>query len=248
MYYCKYLATVGRIWRKRKEMEITVLRFCTFALSQKHCDDGMTRPCAQPTSAIRHLTLNIKTMIKYILKKCKNAKSAVFGKQFAYPVVEETLDLDALAKHMSQHNTPYSKGMIRGVLTDMVRCIKEVLLEGKNVKIDDLAIFSIGIKNAKGGAETEEDFNVTKNIKSVKLRARATGELTAKSLNLEATLKRATALTGGTTSPNGGGTTDSGNNGSTDSGNNGNTGGGGSNTGGDNNGGGTDPNVGGDDH
>ena len=172
-------------------------------------------------------------MIKYILKKCKNAKSAVFGKQFAYPVVEETLDLDALAKHMSQHNTPYSKGMIRGVLTDMVRCIKEILLEGKNVKIDDLAIFSIGIKNAKGGAETEEDFNVTKNIKSVKLRARATGELTAKSLNLEATLKRATALTGGTT---GGG-----NNGSTDSGNNGNTGGGGSNTGGSgDNGGGED--------
>ena len=150
--------------------------------------------------------------------------------------MEETLDLDALAKHMSQHNTPYSKGMIRGVLTDMVRSIKEILLEGKNVKIDDLAIFSIGIKNAKGGAETEEDFNVTKNIKSVKLRARATGELTAKSLNLEATLKRATALTGGTT-----GTTGGGNNGSTDSGNNGNTGGGGSNTGGSgDNGGGED--------
>ena len=161
-------------------------------------------------------------MIKYILKKCKNAKSAVFGKQFAYPVVEETLDLDALAKHMSQHNTPYSKGMIRGVLTDMVRCIKEILLEGKNVKIDDLAIFSIGIKNKKGGATSEDDFSVSKNISNVKLRARATGELTAKSLNLEATLKRATALTGGTT-----GTTGGGNNGSTDSGNNGNTGGGG---------------------
>ena len=143
-------------------------------------------------------------MIKYILKKCKNAKSAVFGKQFAYPVVEETLDLDALAKHMSQHNTPYSKGMIRGVLTDMVRCIKEILLEGKNVKIDDLAIFSIGIKNKKGGATSEDDFNVSKHISNVKLRARATGELSVKALNLEATLKKATALTGKETTGAGG--------------------------------------------
>ena len=175
-------------------------------------------------------------MIRYILKQNKNRFSKVYGKIFAYPVIEETLNLDDLAEHMSNHNSPFSKGVIKGLLTDMVNCIKELLLEGKNVKIDDLAIFSIGIKNAKGGAETEEDFNVTKNIKSVKLRARATGELTAKSLNLEATLKRATALTGGTT-----GTTGGGNNGSTDSGNNGNTGGGGSNTGGSgDNGGGED--------
>jgi hypothetical protein len=76
----------------------------------------------------------------------------------------------------------------------MVNCIKELLLEGKNVKIDDLAIFSLGIKN-RGGANTEKDFTVTGNIKGVKLRARATGELVTKNLNLEATLKKATATT-----------------------------------------------------
>ena len=78
----------------------------------------------------------------------------------------------------------------------MISCIKELLLEGKNVKIDDLAIFSLGIKNAKGGAESEDDFTVSKNITGVKLRARATGTLMAKNLNLEATLKRATAIAG----------------------------------------------------
>ena len=46
----------------------------------------------------------------------------------------------------------------------MVGCVKELMLEGKNVKIDDLAIFSIGIKNVKGGAATEEDFSVASNI------------------------------------------------------------------------------------
>ena len=147
-------------------------------------------------------------MILYILRKNTNPKSAAFGKHFAYPVIEETIELDGLAEHMSNHNTPYSKGAIKGMLTDMVGCIKELLLEGKNVKIADLAIFSLGIKN-NGGAASEEVFSVSKNIKGVKLRARATGELIAKNLNLEATLKKASATTkvtgnGGTT---GGGST-----------------------------------------
>ena len=106
-------------------------------------------------------------MILYVLKKNKNSKSAAFGKYFAYPVIEETVTLDGLAEHMSSHNTPYSKGAITGMLTDMVSCIKELLLEGKNVKIADLAIFSLGIKN-NGGAVSEDVFTVSKNIKGVK--------------------------------------------------------------------------------
>ena len=193
-------------------------------------------------------------MILYVLKQNKNSKSAAFGKWFAFPVIEETIDLDALAEHMSNHNTPYSKGAIKGMLTDMVGCIKELLLEGKNVKIADLAIFSLGIKN-NGGVASEEVFSVSKNIKGVKLRARATGELIAKNLNLEATLKKASATTkvagnGGTTGGgNNGGSDNQGGTGSITGGNSGsgsntgsgtNTGGNsgsGSNTGGSNTGG-----------
>jgi len=133
-------------------------------------------------------------MILYILRQNKNEVSAAFGKWFAYPVIEETIDLDGLAGHMANHNTPFSKGAIKGMLTDMVSCIKELLLEGKNVKIADLAIFSIGIKN-RGGAESEDKFSTSANIKGVKLRARATGELTPKALDLSATLKKASATT-----------------------------------------------------
>ena len=184
-------------------------------------------------------------MILYVLKQNKNRKSPAFGKYFAYPVIEETIDLDALAEHMSNHNTPYSKGAIKGMLTDMVSCIKELLLEGKNVKIADLAIFSLGIKN-NGGAVSEDVFTVSKHIKGVKLRARATGELIAKSLNLEATLKKASATTksnGTTNSANGGGgttndTTSGG--GTTENGNTENQGGG--DNGGGDNGGGMDQN------
>ena len=130
-------------------------------------------------------------MVRYILQQIKITSSKAYGKWYAKNVVEETIDLDGLSEHMSHHNSPYSKGVIKGLLTDMIQCIKELLLQGKNVKIDDLAIFSLGIKN-KLAAATEEDFTVSKNIEGVKLKARATGELMSKSLNLDATLKKAT--------------------------------------------------------
>ncbi len=138
-------------------------------------------------------------MVRYILKQIKIASSRAYCKWFAKNVVEETIDLDGLAEHMSNHNSPYSKGVIKGLLTDMIGCIKELLLEGKNVKIDDLAIFSLGIKN-KLAANSEDEFTVSKNVEGVKLRARATGELMSKTLNLEATLKKAQYINGKLTS------------------------------------------------
>lgn len=163
-------------------------------------------------------------MVRYILKQIKITGNKCFGKWFAKNVVEETIDLDGLADHMSHHHSPYSKGVIKGLLTDMIGCIKELLLEGKNVKIDDLAIFSLGIKN-KEMAVKEDDFTVSKNIGGVKLKARATGDLMSKSLNLEATLKKATFVNGKlttepSTTPSGGGSTGGNTGGNTDGGGN----------------------------
>ena len=156
-------------------------------------------------------------MILYNLKKNKNKKMPnAYGKYYAYPVVTQTIGMDGLATHMSGHNTPFSPGAIKGMLTDMVICVRELALQGIAVKIDNLAIFSIGIKN-KLGADTEKDFSLIQNIEGVKLRARATGELMSDKLNLDATLKKATTLTGdGTTdkvspsTPSGGGTSQGG--------------------------------------
>ncbi len=138
-------------------------------------------------------------MIKFIPRPNPITTSKTYGRYYAHAIVEETLDLDGLADHMAHHNTPFSKGVIKGLLTDMVGCIKEMLLQGKNVKIDDLAIFSVGIKNTANGAASAEEFTVTKNIDGVKLNARATGELSSKALNLEATLRKATTLIAGQT-------------------------------------------------
>lgn len=142
-------------------------------------------------------------MIKYILKKNNVEGSHSFGKWYAFPVKESTVDIDKLAEHMAAHNTPYSAGAIKGIITDMVSCIKELLLEGRSVKLPDLAIFSIGIKN-KEGAASEKEFTITKNIAGLKLRARGTGEFKASSLNLDASLKKVTAVTGDVIPPDDG--------------------------------------------
>ena len=127
-------------------------------------------------------------MILYKKYQLKSGLEIAKNKWYARPVVNETLNIEALAKHMSDHNTPFSPGVIRGVLTDMVACIKELILDGKNVKLDDLAIFSCGIV-PDHGAESAETFKIGTHVKGVRLRARATGELSNKQLNLEATLR-----------------------------------------------------------
>ena len=113
----------------------------------------------------------------------KNKKSVAYGRWFARAVtIGKTINIDELAKHMSEHNTPYSKGAIKGVLTDMIGCVRELMLEGKAVKLEGLAIFSAGIKTKKNGAPTSADFSTTKHIDSVYMRARATGEFTRSEL------------------------------------------------------------------
>jgi hypothetical protein len=131
--------------------------------------------------------------------------SPLKGLWYARPVIEETYDTERLAKHMANHNTPYSAGVVKGVLTDMISCIKELILDGKNVKLDDLAIFSVGIVSRKGAASAA-DFTLADNVKGLKLRARATGELSNAQINLEGQMKEAAVYNpdGGTTEGGGG--------------------------------------------
>lgn len=128
-------------------------------------------------------------MIRVTVYQNNNKKIAeAYGKWFPRVISEETVGLDELSEHMASHNTPFSKGSIKGILTDAVACTKELLLQGKSVKFPDLAIFSIGLRLKGGGAPTKEDFTVGKYIQGLKLRARATGELTSD--NLDTTIKR----------------------------------------------------------
>ena len=105
-------------------------------------------------------------MITYRKMQIEGENHPCNGLWYARPVITETLDITALSKHMAKHNTPFSPGVIKGVLADMVACIKELILDGKNVKLDDLAIFSVGIVSDHG-AESAEAFKVSEHVKGL---------------------------------------------------------------------------------
>lgn len=96
-------------------------------------------------------------MIKYKKYQNKNDKSAVYGKWFGR-AVHELMEFDEFIEHMANHHCVYSEGTLRGVLIEMEICLRELLLEGKAVRLDDLGIFALSLANKKGGALKAEDY------------------------------------------------------------------------------------------
>ena len=141
-------------------------------------------------------------MVELNVYKNTDSTSAQYGKAYSRVDYKEQYDVAKLAKHMSEHNTPFSEGTIRGILTDMVKCIRELTLNGNCIKIENLAIFkasvvsnacsrygvmkaSIGPKTARVDGQPAETGNA---VKSMKLLAVATGDYSREELNKDATL------------------------------------------------------------
>ena len=114
---------------------------------------------------------------------------------YARAVQDRTVDFDGLVTHMSEHNSPYSRGVIQGVLTDMLDCVKELVLDGKSVRLGDLGLFSVGIVSK--GALTPEDWNVSSHLKGVHLNVRNTKTWSNSELRNNCTLSELTTYTVG---------------------------------------------------
>ena len=199
-------------------------------------------------------------MIELYLSKNQNEGLAAYGKYYPRVSYKQTMNIHDMAKHMAEHNTPFSEGTIEGILRDFVRCTREQTLMGNTVKVDDLAIFKVSVIGNGSVLLYDPDTDKTisasigtigKNdktgpaVQSLKLLAQATGEYTRDELNKVAKLAwtdkaaaeiaaaKAAAIGGGT---NGGSQTGDNSGGTDNSGSQ--TGGGTDNTGGDDNGGG----------
>ena len=132
-------------------------------------------------------------MIKYVKYQNKNEDSKAYGKWYARIQNGETLDVGGLAEHMASHNSCFSSGVIKGLLTDAVACIRELILEGKKVKIEDLGLFYPTISCV--GAEPPEKFTVQKNIKGIRMRVRGSGNFSSATLKSKARYQEASEYT-----------------------------------------------------
>ena len=172
----------------------------------------------------------------YLSKVSESSETEQAGKNYARVSYKETLTVQDMAKHMSEHNTMFSEGSITGILIDFVKCVREQVLNGNTVKIDNLAIFKATVE--ANGLETLYDAETDKvaqatigtlaegqktgpAVKAIKLLAQSTGDFTRDELKKSAKLswsdktKAEIAAAKGT----GSGSSDSGNSGSQNSGN-----------------------------
>ena len=73
--------------------------------------------------------------------------------------MSEKLSFDQFCKHIADHNSPFSKGTIKGILTDAVACLREQLLAGNSVNLGDLGSFRNEL--SCNPAKTTDDFNAS---------------------------------------------------------------------------------------
>ena len=146
-------------------------------------------------------------------------------KWYAKAVQDRTIDFEDLVTHMSEHNSPYSRGVIHGVLTDMLDCVKELVLDGKSVRLGDLGLFSVGLETS--GAKSRDRWTVATHVQGVTLNVRNTKTWSNAELRKNTTLQELIGYDDGSSTNDEGDTpTDSGN----DSGNGGNDNGSGDGT------------------
>ena len=131
-------------------------------------------------------------------------------KWYAKAVQDRTIDFEDLVTHMSEHNSPYSRGVIHGVLTDMLDCVKELVLDGKSVRLGDLGLFSVGLKTS--GAKSRDRWTVATHVQGVTLNVRNTKTWSNAELRKNTTLQELIGYDDGSATNDEGDTpTDSGN-------------------------------------
>ena len=195
----------------------------------------------------------------YLSKVTETSESEQAGKYYARVSYKQTMGVQDMAHHMAEHNTMFSEGSITGILIDFVKCVREMVLMGNTVKIDNLAIFKATVE--ANGLETlydaEQDKvaqasigNLTEGaktgpaVKVIKLLAQSTGDFTRDELKKDVKLSctdktkaeiaaaKGDSAGGSDSGSQQGGNSGSGNGGNGGSGSGDNSGGGGDNGGG----------------
>ena len=141
-----------------------------------------------------------------LTKNTNEQLEGTLGKYYARVEYKGTIGIKELAAHMHQHNTAFSKGIVMGVLGDMVDCIKHLVLDGYTVKIDDLGIFKASVEAngltleqgakisaGRGSQRTDEELQANPAaqqfaVGDVKLIMQATGNTTIEKMNGDAKL------------------------------------------------------------
>ena len=106
-------------------------------------------------------------MINYSVYMFKNAlMEDAEEKAYARNQVTKVLSFDEFVKHIASHNGVFSRGTVKGVVSDTCTCLVELLLNGNKVKFGELGTFGVSIQSDP--ADSLAEFSA-KNIKEVNI-------------------------------------------------------------------------------
>ena len=100
----------------------------------------------------------------------KDSESVMYGKWYARLKSIETLSIEKLARHISEHGSVFTEDVVEGVMKKFKSCLIESLLESKKVKVNGLGTFYPTCECQKGGADKESEFNVNQHLKALHIR------------------------------------------------------------------------------
>ena len=139
----------------------------------------------------------------YLSKVTETSETEQAGKLYARVSYKQAMGIKEMAHHMAQHNTAFSEGLIVGVLTDFVKCVREMVLNGNTVKVGNLAIFKATVESnglevlydAQSDKVASATMGVLKEgektgaaVKTIKLLAQSTGDFTREELKKDVKL------------------------------------------------------------
>ena len=142
-----------------------------------------------------------------LTKNTNDAIQGTLGKYYARVEYKGTMSKADLAEHMHEHNAIYSQGLVEGILTDLARCIRELILQGYVIKIDNLGLFKASVDGngltleqgskisaGRGAQRTDEELQANPAaqqfaVGDVKIIMQATGNTTIEKMNSDAKLK-----------------------------------------------------------
>lgn len=106
-------------------------------------------------------------MIDFSIYLWKNPMDAnAVEMAYARNQVKKVMSFDEFVKHISDHNGVFTRGTVKGVVSDTCACLVEQLLNGNKVAFGELGVFSISLTNDP--APSLKEFT-TDHIKAVNL-------------------------------------------------------------------------------
>ena len=103
----------------------------------------------------------------------KNKKSKAYGKYYGRVKATKTLNTTQLAQHIAEHGSIITEDVLLSTINKMTKCIKELLKDGKNVKLDGLGTFYLSVTST--GDSDAKAWTAAGNIKHVQIKFRPDG-------------------------------------------------------------------------